>query len=576
VARAERAASERVGPSPERWLDSLEADHAEFRGALRWARARDRGDIALALGGALSWFWETRGHLAEGVEWLRWAVDHAPDADPETRARALRGTGILTWLLGDAATALPLVDEAVDLFREAGNEEEASGCVCASAFHVCENPIHSLPVVEADVIRIRGLEDTGRLARSLGNAGVAYFFVSDAGRAKACFEECLALPRDSVELEVVADALLGLGRVSVLLGDLDAAEALFMESIELTEPSGDHDGHSAALVWIGEIHRIRGDYTAARAVIERAADLADNAGLPMSLARCHQFLGRLEASEGNLDRARRLLKRSLKAPGAAQMSYHRIRSLQALADVALIDGTTAGVPKLLDEALSLARATGDRQAQGLVLTSLARLGALERDPERASRFAHEGLQVQERIGDVFGIIASLETLAELGAASGRSKVAARLYGAAQKAREARGCRRALVDEPARAQRLPQVAALLHSGAWAAAVSEGSQLSTPDAVSYAVKGRGSKDRPAIGWDSLTRAERDIANLVADGMSNREIGLRLLVSARTVETHLSHIYRKVPLANRRELGRAARERKLAEQPVSFQTHPLGTSP
>ena len=583
VARAERAAAERAGPNPERWLDALEEDHAEFRAALRWARAHERSDIVLALGGALSWFWETRGHLHEGVEWLRWAVEHKADADPELRARALRGAGVLTWLLGDAATAMPLVDEAVGLFRVAGNEEEASGCVCASAFHVCENPIHSLPAVEADLVRMRDLQDRGRLARSLVNAGVAYFFVSDACRAKACFEECLALPRESVELEVVVDAHLGLGRVSVLSGDLVAAEGWLDATLELTRSSGDDDGHSAALCWIGEIHRIRGDHGAARAAIADASRLADDAGLPLALARCHQFLGRLEASEGNLERARALLTRSLEAPGATQLSYHRVRSLQALAEVALLDGRAEGVGDLLDKALSLAQGTGDRQAQGLALTSLARLAAAAGDSDRASRFAHEALQVQERISDVFGIINSLETLAELGAASGRSKVAARLFGAAQTAREARGCRRQLLDEPEQARRLPRVAALLDSGAWTKAVSEGSHLSTPEAVSYAVKGWGSKDRPPIGWDSLTRAERDIANLVAEGMSNREIGLRLLVSARTVETHLSHIYRKVPVANRRELGRATRERSVAERPayvrptlVTHQMRPRGTSP
>lgn len=139
-----------------------------------------------------------------------------------------------------------------------------------------------------------------------------------------------------------------------------------------------------------------------------------------------------------------------------------------------------------------------------------------------------------------------------------------------------------MDEPEQARRLPQVLALLDSGVWAAAVSEGSSLSTLEAVSYAVRGRGSKDRPPLGWDSLTRAERDIANLIAEGLSNREIGLRLLVSARTIETHLSHIYRKVPVANRRELARAARERNVRERSVdgpqtvvTHQTRPLGLS-
>ena len=571
LARAERAAGERVGSNPERWLDALEEDLPEFRAALRWARARERGDIVLALAGALSWFWETRGHLTEGVEWLRWAIAHGTDADPELRARALRGAGILTWLLGDAPAAVPLVDEALGLFREAGNEAEASGCVCTGAFHVCENPMHSLPIVEADLARIRCLDDPGRLAWSLVNAGVAHFFVSDGGGAKSCFEECLALPRETVDPEVVVDALLGLGRVSVLLGDLDTAQRLFVETSELTRASGDHEGCTAALCWLGEVHRTRGDYAAARAAIAEATAVANTAGLPLSVGRCQQFRGRVEAAEGNFQTARRLLARSLKAPGANQVSYHRVRGLHALADVAITNATTAGVTDLLDEANTLAATTGDRQGQALVLMSEARLLSQQGETDRAARCAHDALRLQERIGDVFGIIASLEILAELGAASGRSKVAARLFGAVEKAREARGCRRTLADEPARARRLPQVAALLGSGAWEAAVAEGSHLSTPEAVSYAVKGRGSKDRPAIGWNSLTRAEADIANLVAEGMSNREIGLRLLVSARTVETHLSHIYRKVPVANRRELARATRERNIAAQLGGQMGHP-----
>ncbi|HET9052351.1 MAG TPA: LuxR C-terminal-related transcriptional regulator, partial [Candidatus Dormibacteraeota bacterium] len=560
--RAERAARERGGPHPERWLDALEEDHAEFRAALAWARSRDRGDIALALGGALSWFWETRGHVTEGIEWLRWAVAHGAGADPEVRARALRGAGILTWLLGDAASAMPLVDEAVGLYRGAGNEEEASGCVCSSSFHVCANPIHSLPTVEADLVRLRGLEDWGRLARSLVNAGVAHFFVSDAGRAKACFEESLALPREEVEAEVVVDALLGLGRVSVLSGDLGDAERSLTQAIEVAGPTGDGDARSTALGWIGEIRRLRGDHDGARAAIAEATELAREDGLPLSLARCQQFLGRLETAEGNLEFARKLLTASLEAPGAGQMPYHRVRSLQALSEIALVAGETQGVRALLDEAVALARATGDRQAQGHALSSLALLSSREGDADRAATLVHEALQVQERIGDVIGIISSLETLAELAAASGRGVVAARLFGAAQRARDARGCCLPPGGERALLRRLPQLAGLLESGDWAQAVSEGANLSAAEAVSYAARGRGSKDRPLTGWDSLTRAERDIAHLVADGMSNREIGDRLLVSARTVETHLSHIFRKVPVANRRELCRVARERNLVE--------------
>ncbi|MEO8899149.1 MAG: AAA family ATPase [Candidatus Dormibacter sp.] len=55
----------------------------------------------------------------------------------------------------------------------------------------------------------------------------------------------------------------------------------------------------------------------------------------------------------------------------------------------------------------------------------------------------------------------------------------------------------------------------------------------------------------GWERATRAEREVVRHVVDGLSNREIGERLFVSARTVETHLSHVYAKLGVSSRVEL-------------------------
>jgi DNA-binding CsgD family transcriptional regulator len=52
--------------------------------------------------------------------------------------------------------------------------------------------------------------------------------------------------------------------------------------------------------------------------------------------------------------------------------------------------------------------------------------------------------------------------------------------------------------------------------------------------------------------LTASEYEIAELVASGMSNREVGAALFVSAKTVEVHLSRIYRKLGIRSRSELG------------------------
>ena len=61
--------------------------------------------------------------------------------------------------------------------------------------------------------------------------------------------------------------------------------------------------------------------------------------------------------------------------------------------------------------------------------------------------------------------------------------------------------------------------------------------------------------AFGWASLTATEARIAALVRDGLTNREIGTRLFVSPRTVQTHVSHILQKTGLRSRVEIARFA---------------------
>jgi len=55
------------------------------------------------------------------------------------------------------------------------------------------------------------------------------------------------------------------------------------------------------------------------------------------------------------------------------------------------------------------------------------------------------------------------------------------------------------------------------------------------------------------------ERDVGRLVAAGLTNPEIGVRLAISRRTVETHLSHAFRKLGLASRTQLAAALARRE-----------------
>ena len=88
--------------------------------------------------------------------------------------------------------------------------------------------------------------------------------------------------------------------------------------------------------------------------------------------------------------------------------------------------------------------------------------------------------------------------------------------------------------------------------------EGVALSTEEAIAYAQRGRGERKRPTSGWDSLTPMELDVVRLVAEGLGNKEIGARLFISPRTVQSHLTHVYAKLGITSRVQLVQEASRR------------------
>jgi DNA-binding NarL/FixJ family response regulator len=71
-------------------------------------------------------------------------------------------------------------------------------------------------------------------------------------------------------------------------------------------------------------------------------------------------------------------------------------------------------------------------------------------------------------------------------------------------------------------------------------------------------RRSARRPQAGWDSLTPTERRVVDLVASGLTNREIAEQLFVSRYTIETHVKHVFAKLGVASRIALTTAAHRR------------------
>jgi ATP/maltotriose-dependent transcriptional regulator MalT len=60
------------------------------------------------------------------------------------------------------------------------------------------------------------------------------------------------------------------------------------------------------------------------------------------------------------------------------------------------------------------------------------------------------------------------------------------------------------------------------------------------------------RPSAGWESLTDSERRVAELVAEGATNREVAATLVISTHTVDSHLRHVFAKLGIASRVQLA------------------------
>jgi DNA-binding CsgD family transcriptional regulator len=182
---------------------------------------------------------------------------------------------------------------------------------------------------------------------------------------------------------------------------------------------------------------------------------------------------------------------------------------------------------------------------------LAREGG---EPAEAEQLAHEALGLLSAAEYWPDVIDVLESLAALNVELESFDRAARLVGAADADRVRRGQPR----PPALEARLASDLERLSSGELKAEREAGAAMRLEEAVAYASRGRGSRKRPAHGWSSLSPVELDVVRLVTEGLTNPQIGERLFISKRTVQTHLSHVFQKLGVSNRAEVAAEAARR------------------
>jgi DNA-binding CsgD family transcriptional regulator len=222
-----------------------------------------------------------------------------------------------------------------------------------------------------------------------------------------------------------------------------------------------------------------------------------------------------------------------------------------IAEIALARGDLPAARSYADETVALTKGVG----QATALVARARVAIAQDEPEQAERDAHDALAVAVAVDAHVPTPDALECLAAVTHAAGGHQQAARLLGAADALRHSIGIVRYKVYDAGYQTMISSLRDTLGDSAFETAWADGAGLTLAETVAYARRGRGERKRPTSGWGSLTPTERDVIELVQQGLSNKDIATRLFISPRTVATHLTHVYTKLGLTSRVQLAQEA---------------------
>jgi non-specific serine/threonine protein kinase len=374
--------------------------------------------------------------------------------------------------------------------------------------------------------------DTDDLVTTLRLAAALYRFWIARGHlteARGWLET--ALQRSpAVPAHVRGAALRAAGVMAGIQHDHTHAELFFQESLEVWETLGDVARQAGAHLNLGVVAHVTGQVDGAHAQLERAYELYVAVGDRAGQARAVGSRARLAREQGDLAQAR----------------------------------------SLVEDALDLFQTVGDDWGFAHALANLGHIKLALADPHGAAAAFRRALEAWRALGNTIDIAECLEGVAAvvLGA---QPQLAAQLLGSAEALRQRSGAPVAAVEERRHAELVSRVRSQLRDKSFAVAWHDGRRLSMDKAMRLALRAvppptdappqaetppppDSSSSPPDRASDTsiLSAREREIAQLIARGTSNRRIAETLVVSIKTVETHVKHIFRKLNVTARSEVA------------------------
>jgi len=328
----------------------------------------------------------------------------------------------------------------------------------------------------------------------------------------------------------------------------------------------DAAGHDCALrargLWVaGYLGVSQRELKVALPMLDEALRLGRQSD-PAAVAYALQFGGRGVALLGQTDRGRALTEEALSLHRASGDWQGLVLALVQLLWMRTLSEDLVGTRALFDECVSVCAEHGERWVRSYALWALGLATWLGDEPEDATRLASEALRLKRELHDAVGATMCIETLAWIAASQDDAHRAAVLLGAAAGPWPPLPgfLPQQLQDRDAACREVARQA--LGSDGFDTAFACGTAMAADQAIAFALgeadggAGNGSPTarvgaERSPGWE-LTERERQIADLLAAGMSNAAIGRTLLVSTRTAETHVRHIMDKLGVSTRTQIA------------------------
>jgi predicted ATPase/DNA-binding CsgD family transcriptional regulator len=296
------------------------------------------------------------------------------------------------------------------------------------------------------------------------------------------------------------------------------------------------------------------DLPASGPLLTRAAALAAELGDKDLAAHVTDAQAIVAFCAGDLDTARARHEAALAVYTESGFSdAFALSSYARLASVCLLSSEIDRAIELCEEYLRRCDEAGEQWGRGIALWTRGGARWLAQRHEEAVEDALACLAIKEQLGDLHTITMSFDLLAVCYAALADFDRAAVLYGAGDTYWKILGAPIQMGPGYASIRRGAGDIALEHLGEarYTAAYERGTGLTLAEAIAVA-----RREQPAAGEQApvpkpLTRREKEIAALVAEGLGNREIAERLFLSKRTVDSHLEHIFTKLSFSSRTQL-------------------------